>query len=299
MERLNQIYKMNIQVKVRLSPYFTQNLKVGVENLLNKALLKFIPSLRGIFLAYENLALVDSCGIVVHEACETHFRVQCDALVFVLERGSLLTGIINKVSNNHIGLLVHGLFNASIAFDKFPTGLSFDSESSAWVFSDNPISKVSGKNRHELRYQVGTKVAFEVESMHTKAGLISILGNMNLGSGEKGTVFKLIEKAELEKQRKNENKNKTNSIVEANKGSNIDDGSNSSGAEDIDNDTENDSNEQVTPLKKRIKKEKKSTKKKKKKSDKSKKKKKKTKNKKSKEKLKTTKVKRKAADIES
>ena len=60
-----------------------------------------------------------------------------------------------QLGSNHVGMLVHGLFNASIAADQLPTGSSFDSESEKWV-----IGGAETKERSEIG--IGSTLPFKV-----------------------------------------------------------------------------------------------------------------------------------------
>lgn len=206
MTQSTSIFHMKLKVKVRLSPYFTQNVRVGVENLLNKALLKHVPEAGGILLAYENLELVDKVGTVVHEGCETHFSIRCDALVFRVRRNTLLSGVINKVSSSHIGLLVHGLFNASIAQEELRYGVSFDADKDAWVCED--------AEGNEVQYKVGTNMLFQAIGLRSKAGLASIAGTMKL-TEQNLSAASSLEKSESERQATNDMSNIGSSDDEA------------------------------------------------------------------------------------
>lgn len=46
--------------------------------------------------------------------------------------GQTLIGHVNKTSSDHIGILVHGLFNASINAENIPESLLYNDEEQAW-----------------------------------------------------------------------------------------------------------------------------------------------------------------------
>ena len=48
-----------------------------------------------------------------------HFNVSVELTLFEPKLGQVMVGIVNKVSPDHIGCLVNGFFNASIAKDQF------------------------------------------------------------------------------------------------------------------------------------------------------------------------------------
>ncbi|KNE65332.1 hypothetical protein AMAG_10974 [Allomyces macrogynus ATCC 38327] len=51
-----------------------------------------------------------------------HFHISAELLAFAPTAGARLTGVINKQSPSHIGLLVYNLFNASIPAAQLPDG---------------------------------------------------------------------------------------------------------------------------------------------------------------------------------
>ena len=268
---------------------------MGVENLLNKALLKFLPEAGGILLAYDNLQLVDRVGEVIYEGCETHFRIRCDALIFRLQRGTVLKGTVNKVSSNHIGLLVHGLFNASIGVDEMRYGMSFDEETGSWT-CDHHHSTGSGDSSSDSNgnattvtttscFRSGTQMLFEVTGVRSKAGLVAIVGSQKLSEPKLAKVAAVLEQQQTEEQKNNDASN--SSVEDTPSAEDI----KKEEEEEIEQDEDDEANDEValTPAKK------------KKKTSTGKGKKKKTKNKKvktEKKKKKKKKKKRKASDVD-
>jgi hypothetical protein len=72
------------------------------------------------------------------------------------------------VGSHHIGILVAGVFNASIDASKIPDGFEYNGESESYLcaFDD------------DLTIDVGKEVTFVVDELHEAGGLISISGNM-------------------------------------------------------------------------------------------------------------------------
>ena len=63
-----------------------------------------------------------------------HFRISASFLVFSPEIDEVLVGVVSKVSPDHVGCVVHGLFNASIAKDQFPmNSWSWDEGEHYWT----------------------------------------------------------------------------------------------------------------------------------------------------------------------
>lgn len=75
----------------------------------------------------------------------------------------LIIFIIIQISDQHIGLLVHGLFNASISHDILPSTYSYDEDSRCWFNSET-----SGA------IKIGTDITFIVDKINDANGMINI-----------------------------------------------------------------------------------------------------------------------------
>ena len=60
------------------------------------------------------MKLMQTSGIIMDDQPYVHFDVQVDFIVFKPRIGSLLKGVVNKTSVDHVGCLVYEHFNASI-----------------------------------------------------------------------------------------------------------------------------------------------------------------------------------------
>ncbi|CAN0255362.1 unnamed protein product [Hapterophycus canaliculatus] len=61
-----------------------------------------------------------------------HFDVKAKAQVFRPRPGHVLEGRVNKVTSTHVGMLVCGIFNASVASESMGEGFRFDMTSREW-----------------------------------------------------------------------------------------------------------------------------------------------------------------------
>jgi len=82
--------------------------------------------------------------------------------------GAYVTGTINKVEADHVGLLVNGTFNAAI---KAAAGLPAEFE-----FSDDGAGWVNAATNETL--QVGTAVRFRVARITHFKDVVSLEGDM-------------------------------------------------------------------------------------------------------------------------
>ena len=167
--------EQKLEVQLSLLPCYTHSIKQGVQDHLNRAVLRYSSSLKGVFLGFRNVALAQPYAAIFNEAPHLHCDITCDALVFKPTIGAKLSGRVNKVGMNHVGMLVSGVFNASIPSNELPKGYEYKEEDDAWVLSDN--TKHDDNNEMQT-IEVGNKVEFRVTAIHEANGLISIQGSM-------------------------------------------------------------------------------------------------------------------------
>ncbi|XP_038060388.1 DNA-directed RNA polymerase I subunit RPA43-like [Patiria miniata] len=99
---------------IALSPKYIGRLRTGVGEILDAELGRFSESLRGVLLAYGNVKLLQSSGVIVDDSPFIHFDVKFDAVVFNPKIGSLLKCVVIEQASDHVGCLVHDWFNVSL-----------------------------------------------------------------------------------------------------------------------------------------------------------------------------------------
>lgn len=100
--------------------------------------MRYIPEVKGVALQYQNIKLLSRDAVIQTESPYMHFDIQVDFTVFSPKVEDSMIGVVNKVSPDHVGCLVYGLFNASIAREKLP-GWSWDYEENVWTVGDVTI----------------------------------------------------------------------------------------------------------------------------------------------------------------
>lgn len=133
------------RIQVVLQPFHLQDLKSAVRDLLNESVDSYHKSLNGILLSYKRLKVVNKSARVAAETSGLVLDVEADFYVFRPEVGSVLKGVVNKVSNDHVGALLHHRFNISCPRP------SVESKSVKWlgnkvVMSQEVIIKVKEKD---------------------------------------------------------------------------------------------------------------------------------------------------------
>ncbi|KAL6305215.1 hypothetical protein BKA93DRAFT_749331 [Sparassis latifolia] len=99
---------------VSVPPVFASNLARGVEELLDSMLMRYIPALHGVVLAHDSLRFLDRTATIKADCPFANCRVGFDATVWSPRVGMKLVGKVNLCSPDHVSLLIHRTFNASI-----------------------------------------------------------------------------------------------------------------------------------------------------------------------------------------
>eukprot|EP00850_Spirogloea_muscicola_P008700 SM000047S16839 [mRNA] locus=s47:257907:260074:- [translate_table: standard] len=127
--------------------------------------------LGGVVLGYSALA-VHGCRGAVLEGLSAHFRVRLAArlLLFTPSAGSLLEGVVNKVEEDFVGLLVLGVLNASVRESGLRPRFDYVSEGNAkrWVAADDV--------EHVIK--VGTRLLFTVQRVDDESDFLVIEGTV-------------------------------------------------------------------------------------------------------------------------
>ena len=110
-----------------LPPCYIGRLKEGINNELSANVMKFCDKLEGVIVAYDKIELIHGHGSLVDESPLLHFDVKVNYIVFQPQIDSKLVGEVNKFGYDHIGCLVHGCFNASIAKPRLQNGYDINS----------------------------------------------------------------------------------------------------------------------------------------------------------------------------
>ncbi|XP_069132508.1 DNA-directed RNA polymerase I subunit RPA43-like [Argopecten irradians] len=162
-DKYAQFEKVSTTKHVVLSPKYLGRVKTGIVEQLNSELNFSSESLDGILIAYSNIQLLQRVGQILDEQPYIHFKIQADFIVFKPVVGCLLRGVVNKVSKNHIGCLVHNRFNASLA-----------------------RPNQAGKGWAGQHMSVGEEFIFQVTHVYSHNKFLSIKGKLtNEGSPKK------------------------------------------------------------------------------------------------------------------
>ncbi|KAL6077418.1 Neurofilament medium polypeptide [Balamuthia mandrillaris] len=189
-----------LHLRLHLPPRFLADVKKGVDLELNEHLMRYVEDLNGVVLAYWNVGMVEDHATILYERPHLHFTVKAETLLFSPEIGMTLVGTVNKVGSDHFGLLVLGIFNASISASHIPASYVRDSEEEVWRNKDDPQSTIA----------VGQRVRFRVHRLNIAGNnMMAIVGSLmgeNLGPTQGSIDERLIEALLKQKAKEEEEK---------------------------------------------------------------------------------------------
>ncbi|XP_028395753.1 DNA-directed RNA polymerase I subunit RPA43-like isoform X2 [Dendronephthya gigantea] len=156
-EKYSCFVEIETQEHITLSPYYIGRIKQGIQEQIEHKIQrwKFRDDYGGIIVAYDHIKLLQRSAEVFDESPLLHFDIKVNYIIFKPEVGKKLIGVVNKTSSSHVGCLVHGRFNASLAKSR--------SGKNGWIGSDLVI---------------GSEFVFRVGDLRTVAGVLSIAGHI-------------------------------------------------------------------------------------------------------------------------
>mmetsp|Transcript_13818 Transcript_13818/g.46699 ORF Transcript_13818/g.46699 Transcript_13818/m.46699 type:complete len:228 (-) Transcript_13818:210-893(-) len=144
--------RVRAAIPVHILPGALQDTDAALRAKLNTSLLKYVPLLEGVPLAVEEVKVCGSIGYIREDTPDIHLLVEVTVLLFKPETGTVLEGIVTRVSNDLTSVLVLGVFTATIRADGRPS-----SGSSAG-------------------HSAGDRVRFIVTGVHVSNDILSIDG---------------------------------------------------------------------------------------------------------------------------
>jgi DNA-directed RNA polymerase I subunit RPA43 len=99
---------------IALHPYHLGDLTNSVKDILNKRIGKFCSRLGGILCGYKNIKFLSEEGHICDDSSFIHINIQADFFIFKPSIGKVIEGVVSKKSKDHVGCLVHNIFNVSL-----------------------------------------------------------------------------------------------------------------------------------------------------------------------------------------
>ncbi|ESO97493.1 hypothetical protein LOTGIDRAFT_228177 [Lottia gigantea] len=108
------LYLITKSRTIILSPRFIGKILPGIREFIDREVNLFSDFLDGVLISYSNIKLHQPFSSVHDDRPYLHLYIQADYIVFKPYVGCTLKGVVNKLSQGHIGCLVHKHFNASV-----------------------------------------------------------------------------------------------------------------------------------------------------------------------------------------
>lgn len=156
--------ELSVHLWMSLSPCYIGDIQRGVNEMLNRQLMKYLDSVHGVVISYSDLEVLQHSGKILYDTPYIHFTVGARMVVFSPIIGSRLVGVVNKIGVDHIGLLVFGVFNASVTKEFMPKRAQYDDAENSWSIPDV--------------ITVGTAVQFCVTKVETVNDIMTIRGSL-------------------------------------------------------------------------------------------------------------------------
>ena len=111
-------------VRMCLMPGVLNKIKEGLEAQLMPHLNRYYPAVGAILLGWEDLRCSQATGRLVSDSPAIHIEVTGCFYIFSPQIGSVLPATVNKMSEKHIGCLIHETFNISLMGDRMDSSVS-------------------------------------------------------------------------------------------------------------------------------------------------------------------------------
>lgn len=157
-----------------LPPSYMGRVSRGVHELLNSQLLKYDQRVRGVLLGYSDVELTETVGHTCFETPDILFQARTEALVFCVDKGTRLRGVVSQVTAGHVALLCCGAFQVTITRDNIPDVLEYNKEQAAWVPKADAVGDFP-------TLSAGSAVRFVVEDVQGSGTQWSIEAALLLG----------------------------------------------------------------------------------------------------------------------
>ncbi|KAJ1506921.1 hypothetical protein HMI54_015015 [Coelomomyces lativittatus] len=186
--------KTRLKIFVHLAPVYAGNEREGVHSYLDNMLLKYNPHINGVIIAYYNVQFVQKHAKLLYDSPFLHFHITFEALIFSPPLGSQLSGVIDKQSPSHIGLISLGFFNVTISKTKinneeFEFHFMNDQEEEVEEEKMKGVTTKQRKRQKTLGYwmhkpsqtklEEGATLSFSVTGFFISSGLLCFRGSLD------------------------------------------------------------------------------------------------------------------------
>lgn len=173
--------EVRVPIRLHLPPIFSSRLQVGVLQYIHQLLLKYNAELQGIPVAINKISVLDPCAVIKYDNPYFHLSVMADLTLWRISTPNQLTcGEINKISGDHVGLIMLGTLNASIPASSLRSAYFYEIFSKKWIrlnvndecidgemgnMTEDHILEAEKKIFRPKQLEIGQKLSFYVDGM--------------------------------------------------------------------------------------------------------------------------------------
>lgn len=106
--------QMTLRASFAIPPAALEDVRVEIFDQLQHEVLRYNDDLGGVPLEFHDVRAASTYGKTFNTNPSVFVDVQLETTVFKLAKGQELIGCVNKVGPDYAGLLIHGLFNATV-----------------------------------------------------------------------------------------------------------------------------------------------------------------------------------------
>lgn len=168
----------NVAILVHIPPIYSNNISQGIDRYFYQMLLRYDSNWNGVPLCYSDVSILSPRATIVNDNPFLHIHVEAKILVFHPNIGKNIKGVINRISSTHIGLIVYGLFNASIPIHQLEICYSWDESLNSWKLKSNINTSRESSEKKLKVLTIGATLKFRVLNVKKDAQLIAITGGL-------------------------------------------------------------------------------------------------------------------------
>merc|ERR1712025_1036885 len=187
-------------MSLSMSHQYVGNIRLGLKETLNKELLTYSERLGGVPLAFDHIKVINSQ--IVDDNNFFKLDLNLSFIVFKPQPGKLLDAVVNKITDDHFGCVVHNCINGSVRQPKRHTLI------------DEQIDVIDS-------IEVGDVITFKVWRLDVHHGILFVLGDI-VGScfhkirKRKPTIHMSTEDTTIVTEEMNNNESFSNDDISAN-----------------------------------------------------------------------------------
>mmetsp|Transcript_8354 Transcript_8354/g.16076 ORF Transcript_8354/g.16076 Transcript_8354/m.16076 type:complete len:178 (-) Transcript_8354:130-663(-) len=160
--------KCKVKFSVELPPSAVQDVKAGVLNELNQNLLKYVDDFDGVVLSYSDVNILTKEPVIHPYFPYFHLDVIATIVLFKPTKGSKMVGKVNKIGEDFIGLLILGVFNATIPKSDIGEEYKCKMDDQSWLHIKDSSKSIT----------IGSNVCFIVTRAQDFGGYYGISGSI-------------------------------------------------------------------------------------------------------------------------